>query len=411
MAQTFSGVNVFINIAGQDYLPLQIGLIRMEVTDTDEGDSEIVLTCTDETFQLIDSPTIKVGALVSVKWGYAGGPQSLERANYVLMKPSARYGEGGVEVTLKAYTKSATLAARRPRKVYGATSVRQVVSEIANRNGLSLTIKGGNEQLPTFSMGSWTDRQTLREFWPIAMATRSATVRTPSCSLPWTTATAPAIKLVYGQGERSNILSADLSVDAHKSHGDSATTATAVDPTKKTVTKAVAKEAEKTVAISAEDGHSWLTSATQSFLSSSTVQEVSTKAASVLPADISQFISTPDVNNVEAVATGEMLKKQKKKGELTIESIGIAQATCRQIVNVAGLAKRDSGNWYVQTVTHSIDTDSGYRCHWELSRHGNNTRTGEPNKPPLNKQTPPGKPADTTVAKVAIDAETGKVLP
>lgn len=410
MAQTFSGVNVFINIAGQDYLPLQIGLIRMEVTDTDEGDSEIVLTCTDETFQLIDSPTIKVGALVSVKWGYAGGPQSLERANYVLMKPSARYGEGGVEVTLKAYTKSATLAARRPRKVYGATSVRQVVSEIANRNGLSLTIKGGNEQLPTFSMGSWTDRQTLR----ILADRYGYQVSYGSDSIvfaPVDYGTAPAIKLVYGQGERSNILSADLSVDAHKSHGDSATTATAVDPTKKTVTKAVAKEAEKTVAISAEDGHSWLTSATQSFLSSSTVQEVSTKAASVLPADISQFISTPDVNNVEAVATGEMLKKQKKKGELTIESIGIAQATCRQIVNVAGLAKRDSGNWYVQTVTHSIDTDSGYRCHWELSRHGNNTRTGEPNKPPLNKQTPPGKPADTTVAKVAIDAETGKVLP
>jgi phage protein D len=407
MAQTFSGINVFVNIAGQDYLPIDLKLTKIEVTDTDEGDSEIVLTCADDDFSIIDSPSIKVGALISVKWGYTNGPQSLSRSNYILMKPAVSYSEDGVVTTLKAYTKSATLAARRPHKVYGATSVRQVVSEIANRNGLTLHIKGGNEKLPSFSMGTWSDRQTLRvlaDRYGYQVSFNSDTIT----FAPVDYGSAPGIKLVYGQGEDSNIFSAELNVDAHKNHGDSATSAAAVDPFKKQVVKGNAKEADKTVAISAEDGHTWLTSTVQEAISPKLIQELSPKDLSALPADLAHMISTPDTDNVEAMATGELLKKQKKKGELTVESVGFVNATCRTIVHVNGLALRDSGNWYVQTVIHDITVDDGYRCKWELTRHGNNTRTGEPNKPPLNKQPPPGKPADTTVTKVAIDAETGK---
>lgn len=405
MAQTFSGVSLFVTIGGVTYTPDDLRLIKMEVTDSDEGDNELELECEDNDFHITDSPVIKVGALMSVKWGYTNGTISKERSNYVLMKPSVKYDKDGITTTLKAYTKSATLAATRARKVYGPTSVRQVVSEIANRSGLTLKITGGNEKMDSFAHANWTDRQTLRilaDRYGYQLSYSSDTIT----FAPIDYGAAPVLELVFGNGEAGNIISADLNVDARKPMGDSATTASGVNPFTKTTDKAVSGEAPKTVAISAEDGHSWVTSAVQAVTPYLPVFEVP-KDSEAPPADVMQYISSPDIKNLMATATGEKLKKQRKKGELSIVSVGFTEAICRVIIHVRGLAKRDSGNWHVMSVRHVIDKE-GYNCHWELGRHGNNTHTGERNKSPFNNQKAPTSPSNATVN---ISAETGQVIP
>lgn len=406
MAQTYSGVDIFITIGGVTYTAADLSLIKLEVTDSDEGDNEIELECQDNDYKIADSPVIKVGALLSVKWGYVNGISSKQRSNYVLMKPSVKYDKEGVTTTIKAYTKSATLAATRVRTTYGPTSVRQVVSEIANRNGLTLDIKGGNEKMDAFASANWTDRQTLRvlaDRYGYQLSYSSDTIT----FAPVDFGAVPTLELVFANGESGNIISADLNVDARKPKGDSATTATGVNPLTKSTEKAVAADADKTIAISAEDGNSWVSNAVQAVVPSTPVYEFDKNAATP-PADIMQYISSPDIKNLLSTATGEKLKKQKKKGELSIVSVGFPEGASRIIVRVRGLSKRDSGNWYVQSVRHSIATTEGYNCHWELSRHGNNTQGGEPNKSKLNNQKPPTVTGDTMVN---ISAETGKVTP
>lgn len=413
MPLQYNGLEVFVTLNGTTYTAEQINLSEMKVTDSDEGDNEIELTIPDNEYKITDSGLFKVGQLMSVKWGYANGQMSQQRTNYVIMKPSTNYDASGCVAKVTASTKSATLAARRAQKVSGQTSIKTIISEIANRNGLTLNITGGNDRMAGFAYGMWSDREVVR-----ILADRfgyQASYSSDTLTFaPRDYGAVPVIELVYKRGEGSDILSASLEVDAKKSMGDSKTTAISVDPSTKKVVQQTAANPAKSLAISAEDGHSWVTQAASSVgqaLTPTLTAIVQQSAPLALPPDLQKILSSPDptVDNLKSLASGEMQKKQRKKGELTIASIGFPQANARIIINVTGLAKRDSGNWYVLNVEHHIITDSGYQCHWELSRRGNNTKGTEKNIPPLNNQKPSGSKTVNKTA-IAISAETGKPI-
>lgn len=413
MPNPYSALQVFVTIANQLYTATDLNIISMKVTDDDEGDNEIELTMPDNSYVIADSLLFNVGQLMSMKWGFVGGGTSDERKDYVIMKPSTTYDADGVVSTFTATTKSTTLAAKHPQKVYGATSVKSIISEIANRNSLTLSITGGDERVAGFAHGTWSDRQVIR-----VLADRfgyQASFSSDTITFaPRDYGATPSIELNFRIGGGSTILTAELSVDAAKSLGDAQTTAVGVDPSSKTVKQGTSQDAPKTLAISAEDGHSWASqsSSVPSAVSSNSSVVVlnpltSTPLAQTMTENIERVFSSPDVQNLQSTATGENLKKQKKKGELTITSEGFLKARSRMIVHVSGLAKRDSGNWYVVSVVHKID-ENGYTCEWELARHGNNSKGGEKNTEPLNNLKPPSNPGDATKTVVAIDAETGK---
>lgn len=420
MTVPFSGLSIFVTIAGKLLTPDDLGLLQIDVTDEDEGDNEVNLHCIDNNFSIADSSLFRVGQQMSIKFGYTNGEMSLERSGYVLMKPSTNYAKDGVLSKIKASTKSATLGVRRPQKSFGQTSLGAVVQDIAKRNGLKLELKGGKERLQSFAQGNWSDRQTLRTLadrfnYQVSYTSDTITFAPRDYGL------VPTLELIYGNGEDSNIIHADLEVNAKQE--DSDTHISSVDPATKELKTQTAGEADKALAISAEDGHSWAVSDQHHLSSSSragTAQVVarfsnpqvasSTPAPGVSsdPGDIKTLLSTPDTvdGNMQAHATSDKLKKQKKKGELTITTAGIPSAKARILVHVKGLAKRDSGNWYVTSVTHSISKHDGFTTKFELNRHGNNTKGGEKTIPPLNNQLPS---SSVTKPVVAISAESGEI--
>jgi len=411
----FSGVEVFVTIDGHLFLPADLQLEEVHVRDEDEGDNEVTLICEDSKFKIADSAIIKVGGILGIKWGYTGGDLSAERSGYVIMKPSTHYSMDGIYSHIKATTKSATLAARRAQKSYGETSLRNIVSEIAARNGLNSSISGGSERVPAFSHANWSDRQVLRvlaDRFGYQLSFENDTIVFARRDY----GAVPRLELVFGQGEDSNILTATVNVDAKKSLGDNATTAISINPYTKEVVKGQGSGDTRALAISGEDGHSWLTSPSPTTAQGKNYKsgalkwtELSKTDISQIPPDVGNVMSTPDYfgNNTAAMATGELTKKRKKKGELTIYTEGIPSAKARDIVHVRGLAKRDSGNWYTCCVEHRIGQESGFTTQFELARHGNNTKTGEKNKEPLNKQLPSNtKSKDRTVS---VDAETGSI--
>lgn len=415
MTVPFSGLSVFITIAGTLFKPEDLGLLQLDVTDADEGDNSVELHCVDNSFKIADSSIFRVGQQLSVKFGYTRGEMSLERSGYVLMKPSTNYAKDGVLSKVHASTKSATLGVRRPQKAYGPTALKAIVHDIATRNGLKLEITGGNERMPAFSQGTWSDRQTLRTLadrfnYQVSYTSDTITFAPRDYSL------VPKLELIYGQGEDSNIIHADLEVNAKQE--DSTTHITSVDPASKKVKTETSGEAQKSLAVSAEDGHTW-TAQDTNHLSTAARQAPSTPFPQVSsntpapgisgsPSDIMTLLSTPDTveGNMQAHATSDKLKKQKKKGELTIVTQGMPSAKARMLVHVKGLAKRDSGNWYVSSVTHNISKHDGYTTKFELNRHGNNTKGGQKTKPPLNNQLPS---SSQTKQVVAVSAESGAI--
>lgn len=415
MDNPYDAVQIFITVNNHLFTADQLNIETMKVTDDDEGDNEIELTLVDSDYSIADSLLFKVGQLMSMKWGFVNGTMSDDRSNYVIMKPSTAYDSDGVTSTFTALTKSATMAAKHPQKTYGATSVKSIISEIANRNGLTLQITGGDERLSGFAHGNWSDRQVIRilaDRFGYQASFSSETIN----FAPRDYGATPAIELIYRRGEDSTIISAELNVDSAKSLGDSLTTAVSVDPAKKEVVSVNSGADTKALAISAEDGHSWASQTSvlnNAVASHTTGVSVLNPLVSALPdnvqEDIKRVFSSPDVVNLQSLATGEKLVKQKKKGELSIVTIGFPKAKARMIVRVVGLAKRDSGNWYVVSVTHTITKDGGYVCQWELARHGNNSKGTEKNTEPLNNLKPPSSQGNTTKQVVAIAAETGKV--
>lgn len=413
MPNKLPGVQVFVTIDSTTITSVDSNIIEVSVEDSDEGDNEISVSFEDNDFAVADSPLFVVGKKMSVKWGYIGGEMSQLRSG-ILMKPSVAYTSEGVTTKVCAKTKSATLAARRPQKTYGKTTVKDIVSEIANRSGLTLDIKGGSESVEAFAHSNWSDRQVLRvlaDRYGYQVSYNSDTI----IFAPRDYGAVPSINLVYGQGEGSNVHEAHLNVDASKQLGDSLTQAISVDPNSKKVVKQKSDKDTQTLAISAEDGHSWLQGNPALAPASNMLQGLQSKVTSVMDSaanqaeDILSHVSTPesDPTTAKLLATAEKLKKQKKKGELSVNSLGLPSATSRKVVTVSGLAKRDSGNWYVISVTHKI-TQDGYECDWELGRHGNNTRKPPvKNKEPVNKKS--ASKSEPTKKVIAVNATTGKV--
>lgn len=414
MTVPFSGVSIFVTISGKLLKPEEMGLLQMEVTDEDEGDNSVELHCSDNNYVIADSTLFRVGQQLSIKFGYTGGEMSIDRSGYVLMKPSTNYVKDGVTSKISASTKSATLGVRRPQKAFGPTSVAAIVQDIARRNGMELKLKGGNERLPGFAQGNWSDRQTLRT---LADRFNYQVSYSPDTIIfaPRDYALTPSLELIYNLGEDSNIIHADLNVNAKQE--DSATQISTVDPLTKEPITQQSGEADKALAVSAENGHIWTTQ-DQNHLSTAARQTAqpfpavaqSTPAPGFSPSfsDVKTLLSTPETaeGNMQAHATSDKLKKQKKKGELTVTTVGIPSAKARMLVHVKGLAKRDNGNYYVSSVTHSIGKHEGFTTKFELNRHGSNSKGGEKTVPPLNSQIPP---STDHVPVVAISAESGEI--
>lgn len=64
----------------------------------------------------------------------------------------------------------------------------------------------------------------------------------------------------------------------------------------------------------------------------------------------------------EAIMANFVKKKMERKFEASGKIIGDPSLICGRVHLIKGLATVDNGNWYVASVTHEIETGSGYIC-------------------------------------------------
>ena len=429
---TYSGLEVFVTVGGKVFLPQDLGLFEMDVIDIDEGDNEVDLHCNDNFFKIADSVLFSVGNLLSIQWGYtATSNMSQQRSGYVIMKSSTEYDKGGIVSIIHAKTLSSVLAGRRPQKNYGPNiTLGSIVTDIANRSGLTLNLTGGSEILSGFSQGNWSDRQCLRVLAD-RLGYQASFSSTTLTFAPRSFSDTPGLSLVFGKGEDSTIIRASVKVNVHAQLGAATNVQiTSLDPNLKTVSCHQATPPVQELAVYAGDGSTSIVtqnpdskppvpkSPVGTLLSSvlpwqpnagSTTQSPTGGNIGVPPPDVLMAMSSPEASDVNALlhATSLNQRQQKKQADLEVDTVGQPLAHARMIVDVQGLSKRDSGLYYVTKVHHKIVVKSTYICVFDLNRHGNNAG-GPKVKAPVNMQSCHGSQASTTPKKVVVSADTGQ---
>ncbi len=98
-------------------------------------------------------------------------------------------------------------------------------------------------------------------------------------------------------------------------------------------------------------------------------------------------------NTTDNVAAGAMKNSESKSGttkwfEADIDCIGIPEIKAGGLVTIFGVGKKWSGNWYVKTVRHTIDS-GGYRTSLECTRNGigQAAKVSDENEGPINNPT------------------------
>lgn len=438
MSRDLSGLAIYITAGNRTYTMEDLNAFRVTITDSEEGDSTIELQCNDEDYLVTDNMLFQVGESLGVRWGYTlNNEMSKERSGYVVVKPSTTYGEDGTLAVIKATTTSLLMSARRPQKSYGKTSLKAIIQDIATRNKLELEITGGTESVPGFSQGNWDDRQTVR-----VLADRYGYVATYNgTTLNFAQrdfSLKPASVFYYKQGEQSNIISAQVQQDHAKDMGAGETsTKTKSNPDEKTTNKVEVKNV-KQVDLAASIPSSHVTSAQVPKFGTS-VEAVPPQATTGTPGGLtgvlagmgSKVMSTNgggpgkqwDASDIRMIssqpptmdaiskshATAGALNAKTRKADMSIVVEGEPSLTAKQIIEVIGLSKRDSGKWYVIKVTHRLDLSSGYTCDMELARTGHNLKGSGQAAGNVNDKDGGGDGKTPVKPSVTADLDTRKV--
>lgn len=406
MSRDLSGLSVFITAGNRVYTMEELNAFRVTITDSEEGDSTIELQCNDEDFRVADNMLFQVGESIGVKWGYANHNElSEDRFGYVVVKPSTTYGEDGVLSVIKATTTSLLMAGKRSQKSYGKVALKTIIEDMAGRASLKLITPEdpafAKITIDGFSQGNLDDRTALRmlgDRFGYVPTFLNDTIK----FLPRDFDQRPTNQFLYKQGEASNIISAQVQQDHAKDMGaGESVVKVKSNPEDKTTTKTEVKEKEvKQVNLAAANPSAHVSSAKfstsvetkpaqaqtgtpggiQGFMAGMGAKIMSTNGGGPGKlwdaSDVRQLSSAPP--SMDAIskshATASALNTKTRKSDMSIVVEGEPRLTARQVIEVIGMSKRDSGKWYVIKVTHVLDLSSGYTCDMELARTGHNLK-------------------------------------
>jgi phage protein D len=448
MSRPFSGVFVSLVIGGKSYTMEDLHAFRITVTDNEEGDNEVQIFCSDKDYAVTDNKLAQLGQSLSIRWGYEGTESGSERSGYVITKPSTNYTTDGVVVTLTATTKSVLMSARRPQKSYGKSTLKSIIQDIANRNKLDCEITGTvcDVVLDSSSQGKLSDREYLR-----LLSDRFGFVATFQDSKLLCAARSfdqkSTLVFKYNKGEEGDIISATVTHTHNKDTGAGEMVQVhSSDPSKKTDTKTqVTVNTIKTFDLgqvnpSAHSGTLYevggVTSESirgametarqqQTGVVGQVVAKVESTAGGKMskllgvsdvqwtPEDVKDIQSLPPTSEaaIKAITTSTALNSKHRKAEMTVEVEGEPRLTVRQVIEIAGLAKRDNGKWYTIKVVHKIDDANGYTCEMELTRSGHNLKGAGIDNPNTNTNvTDKSKiPPPSVEVSTKVDLDTRKV--
>lgn len=132
-------------------------------------------------------------------------------------------------------------------------------------------------------------------------------------------------------------------------------------------------------------------------------------AAPIKSASNDRLLNSDVLSEVDSAGASQMVESEQKWIEAKISCIGIPEITSGNLIEIQGVGKKWSGNWYMKTITHKIDS-SGYYTSIESTRNalGQPAKISEPVSGDINNSKAPETGSKKEIPAVIVDGFTGK---
>ncbi len=362
---------------------------------------------------LLDDKVIKEKGEVWFQFGFVEGAASeMHRAK--IADVNVTYG-ATIDLEISAVDKGNIMKKSTSTKVWSGKTTKQIVTEIAHRYGMEVEMNFNGQVWKSLPQGNKNDLEFLQflakreEGGKYSVFVRGNTLyfveRGLSKTSTWT--------IIYKQDSELISFKPRWKEQAASGAPNSVTVAgnnvagEEVNPKKDQSDTSLG---EKRVII--DTSANVLGIVQDGVATAYTGHDANGEVTSVSPASAikttGKKIVTAVENAGEAKALGhhEQNKAALKVLTATLELNGNALIKPDQIITIGGVHPSHEGNWYVESITHSLDGNK-YTCSLELNR--NASKTGKTEAKKKNKTEGPEQPKNVT-KKVIIDASTGKPL-
>ncbi len=355
----------YVQIEGQD-LPYALHVRSLEFSGSDKKQDRLTLTFEGLPAEAVDHPLLQEGLQIEARWGYLDGDLS-DKVILKIKDVTPRFGRT-VSLTLKAYSKEHKAKGRAAKNVWANKKDSDIVKDVARALGFKAEVDGLPITRPCYQQAGRDYFEVLTDlayrnncvWWE-----RNGTLffrqeaglmgQTPDTGFEYRAGAGSLVsfevknrsedKKQKGPGKQTQHAGADIlkkrRIDkrAHDGRND----------------QRVALGRKTQLRIDAESGRATQVPGTFNQKRGETGQTHCTTQ------------QDPKVARHEARAANARAAHRELKA--SAEFIGLPFLREKTIITVTGVSKKHSGNWYVQTCRHHIDS-GGYKTSCDLVRGG-----------------------------------------
>jgi len=358
-----------------------------------EDQNDLLELTLEGSLELVDDPLLQEGNIIKARWGYVDEGSLTPWSDIkecVLKEPEYTFGDV-VQVKLKAYDAGSRMKGRGSQKVWKNKTYSQITKEIAGKYKLSAVVDETKTLVVSEPQGNKSDFTFMRhlaERIGYQFYIQGNELHFHKRSLD----KKPLLTLTY-MGREGLLLSFRPKVKAQGSKAEGTQTkAIGFDPLSK-----------KAVVYEAHDGNT-----DQTVLGKKTLLvDGATGEEKYESQETGKVIPTPYQTTQENQELAEGVKQEAQLDQLEAEAvvIGIPTITAKEIIEIAGVGSKFSGNYYIKQVRHDIGA-SGYLMTLDLQRNAMGKAADKAADAEGKQNTQHGE-ADAQPKMIEVDAETG----
>ncbi len=355
--------------------------------DCEDQDDLLEITL-EGSLELVDDSLLQEGNTIKARWGYVDEWSDIKEC--ILKEPEYEFGEV-VRVKLKAYDRGSKMKGKDSQKIWKNKTYAQIAREIADKYGLKAVVDDTKLIVDSEPQRNKSDFAFLQDLAG-RIGYRFYIDRNELHFHRRKLDKKPGLTLTY-QGQDGLLISFHPKVKAQgcKAEGTE-TKAVGFDP--------MAKQA---VVHEANDGNT-----DQTVLGKKTLLvDGATGEEKYEAQETGKVIPTPYQTVQENQDVAEGVKQEAQLDQLEAEAtvIGIPNICAKEIIEIAGVGTKFSGNYYIKQVRHEIG-GNGYIMTLGLSRNAMGKAADKAVDTQGKVNTQHGE-SDTQPKMITVDAETG----
>lgn len=392
---------VIIKKSGRDISDL---ISKFSHEDAVDEDNLLILQLDDSKTDIIDDPDLKEGEILSFQYGFTQGKSS---PTYVarIIDIIPNYVDV-IKITIRATDLGISLKKNSSKKVWQNMKASDMVKQIALANGLIPVVEETETVHVSMPQAGKSDYSFIKYLAKIEkdgswrFYLRNDELHFTRLKLE--TESAKTLRWNNGDGTVKNFK--PYSQESLKKAASRETVVTTVDPfTNKPVQNVVNNTTAKDDVKLGEYVYDF-NGTQEAFRIDKSTRPSQIKKAQEDTNKTGQHVYTPAGVLAEAENIGNKIKKKSSLGDYmaSLTIIGDPDYVADQIITMAGVAKKDTGNWYVSRANHTIDPSGSYSTRLTLNKNAGKKKIGDGSKADaanVNKTTGPDSKENAPVKK------------